>query len=234
MRAGSTELEPARALAPRAVRAGDLKAAAGRAFVRDNRGSEAATMPAPCATRSPRGESSDAMPPWERPRGSRSVKIGDMDYDKVLALFRALGAHEVEYVVVGAVALGLHGFVRATGDVDLFIRPSVENVDRLRSAPTSVWPDPAIGEIDAAGFAGEFGVVSYVPPAGELSVDLIARLEDALSFDDIEWRELDAGGGVVARVATPRMLYDMKRGTLRPQDAADAHVLREKFNLEDA
>jgi len=156
-----------------------------------------------------------------------------MDYDQVLQLFRALGARDVEYVVVGAVALGLHGIVRATQDVDLFIRPSAENVARLRLALADVWSDPAVGQIEATDLAGEFGVVSYAPPTGELTVDLIARLGDAFHFDDIEWQEVDAGG-IAVRVATPRMLLRMKRGTLRPQDAADVHALRERFAMEDA
>ena len=160
------------------------------------------------------------------------MKIGDMDYEQVLMLFRALRAREVEYVVVGAVALGLHGIVRATQDVDLFIRPSAENVARLRLALADVWNDPTVSEIEAADLAGEFGVVSYAPPTGELTVDLIARLGDAFTFDDIQSQELDAGGTVV-RVATPRMLLRMKRGTVRPQDAADVHALKERFAMED-
>ena len=161
------------------------------------------------------------------------MKIGDMDYEQVLQLFRALRAREVEYVVVGAVALGLHGIVRATQDVDLFIRPSVENVARLQLALADVWNDPAVSEIEATDLAGEFGVVSYAPPTGELTVDLIARLGDAFRFEDIEWQELDAGGTIV-RVATPQMLLRMKRDSARPQDAADVHALRERYSEEDA
>lgn len=160
------------------------------------------------------------------------MKIGDMDYDQVLQLFRALRLREVEYVIVGAIALGLHGIVRATQDVDLFVRPTAENVARLRDAIGDVWQDPAIAEIRADDLAGEFGVVCYVPPSGDLTIDVIARLGDAFAFEDIEWHEVDAGG-VMVRVATPQMLFRMKRDTIRPQDAADAAVLREKFDWED-
>jgi len=45
-----------------------------------------------------------------------------MDFDQVLALFKALREEGVEYVLVGAVALTVHGIVRATQDVDLFIK----------------------------------------------------------------------------------------------------------------
>jgi hypothetical protein len=156
-----------------------------------------------------------------------------MNLELLLRLLRALNEHRVEYVVVGAVALGFNGLARATEDLDLFVRPTPENIERLRQALSTVWSDPAIREIEASEMAGEFGVINYVPPTGDLSVDLISRLGGAFAFDDIEWHEVDAGEGVLARVATPRMLYRMKRDTIRPQDRADAHALRERFDLED-
>jgi hypothetical protein len=89
------------------------------------------------------------------------MKIGDMDYEEVLKLFRALVARNVEYVVVGAIALGLHGLIRATTDLDLFVRPTEDNVARLRDALYDVWHDPAISEISAAELAGEIPVIRY-------------------------------------------------------------------------
>ena len=59
-----------------------------------------------------------------------------MDFERFLDLVKALTREGVEYVLVGGVALNLHGIVRATEDVDLFIRPSEDNVDRLKRAPT--------------------------------------------------------------------------------------------------
>ena len=40
-------------------------------------------------------------------------------------------------------------------------------------------------------------------------------------------------GGVAVRIATQRMLYRMKRDTLRPIDRADAADLKAKFGIED-
>src|SRR6185503_90387 len=100
---------------------------------------------------------------------------------EVLKLFRALVARRVEYVIVGAIALGLHGLVRATTDLDLFVRPTEENVNRLREALFDVWQDPAISEISAAELAGEIPVVRY-SPTDDLTVDLIARLGEAFTF----------------------------------------------------
>ncbi len=37
----------------------------------------------------------------------------------------------------------------------------------------------------------------------------------------------------VKQVATPRMLYRMKRDTVRPQDRVDAQVLKQRFDLKE-
>ncbi len=42
-----------------------------------------------------------------------------------------LNLHEVEYMVVGAHALAFHGRPRHTGDLDIWIKPSFENAEKL-------------------------------------------------------------------------------------------------------
>ena len=155
-----------------------------------------------------------------------------MDFDKVLQLFRELHSHEVEYVLVGGVALSLLGLVRPTDDVDLFIRPTEENVARLKAALRAVWDDPAIEEIAAAELAGDMPVVRYGPPDDELmTVDVIARLGTAFRYEDIEFT-VQPHDGIPVRVATPRMLYRLKRDTIRSTDRGDAERLLEKFKFE--
>jgi hypothetical protein len=57
-----------------------------------------------------------------------------MDRDEILRVLRAFEASGLEYVLIGATAMGFHGLVRATEDLDLFIRATAENVERLRAA----------------------------------------------------------------------------------------------------
>ena len=65
-------------------------------------------------------------------------------------------------------------------------------------------------------------------------MDILTRLGEAFS-----WQDLVAGsdeiklGELVVRVASPRLLYHMKKDTVRPQDHADAARLRDTFDLED-
>jgi hypothetical protein len=47
---------------------------------------------------------------------------------------KSLNVRGVEYVVVGGYAVGFHGFVRATGDLDVFVGRSPENAEKLVGA----------------------------------------------------------------------------------------------------
>src|SRR6476619_1515044 len=54
-----------------------------------------------------------------------------MDRDEVFRVLRAFEAAGLEYVLIGAAAMGLHGVVRATEDLDLFIRATADHIERL-------------------------------------------------------------------------------------------------------
>lgn len=46
-------------------------------------------------------------------------------------MLSALSAEDAEFLVVGAYALASHGYVRATGDLDIWVRPCPENAERV-------------------------------------------------------------------------------------------------------
>jgi hypothetical protein len=152
-------------------------------------------------------------------------------FDRLTELLGALAAESVEYVLFGGQAVNLHGILRFTEDIDLFIRPTEENVERLRRALRRVWDDPAIAEIRADDLAGDYAVVRYGTPDG-FAIDLVARIGEMYAFADIESESLLVGG-VPVRVATPRMLYRMKKNTVRPLDHADAADLKAKFHIDE-
>jgi hypothetical protein len=53
------------------------------------------------------------------------------DFKDILLEFSAAG---VEYLLVGAYALAVHGVPRATGDIDLWVNPTPENAGRVYTA----------------------------------------------------------------------------------------------------
>lgn len=158
-----------------------------------------------------------------------------MDSDELLAVLRAFEAAGVDYVLVGATAMGFHGLTRATEDVDVIVRAAAENIDRIREALRAVYADdPTVDEIRTDDLLGEYPAVRYIPPTGNLYFDLMTRLGEMADFDSVE-AEVKEAGGVRVRVATPAALHRLKKGTLRAIDRQDAAALRELFDLpEDA
>jgi hypothetical protein len=156
-----------------------------------------------------------------------------VDRDELIRVLRAFEANGLEYVLIGATAMGFHGVVRATEDVDLFIRATAANVERLRTALQEAYAnDPHLDEISAADLLGDYPAVRYYPPTGDLYFDVLTRLGEAARFDTVD-REVKEIDGVHVSVATPAALYRLKRDTVRAKDRQDAAALRTRFNLGD-
>jgi hypothetical protein len=154
-----------------------------------------------------------------------------VEFERLHALLAALEREHVEYAIFGAIALNVHGLARFTEDLDLFIAPSAENIDRLKRALKSVHADPAIDEITAADLLGDYPAVQYLPSEGGFQIDILTRLGTAFAFADLETQRAPFGDLTVT-VVTPRTLYRMKRDTVRLKDRADAEMLKRRFDLE--
>jgi hypothetical protein len=152
--------------------------------------------------------------------------------EDALRVIQSLNEARVEYAVIGGVALNLHGLVRATEDLDLFVRPDPDNIRRLREALKAVWSDPEIDQITSDDLCGDYPAVRYGPPEGALYLDILTRLGEITAYSDLEIEEKQAAG-VKVRVATPRTLYRMKKDTVQPIDHSDAIALRTAFDLRD-
>jgi len=90
-----------------------------------------------------------------------------------------LNIHRVEYMVVGAHALAFHGRPRHTGDLDIWIKPSIANADKMISVLTDF------------GFASlgltkeDFLKENYVTQLGypPLRIDILNTIS-GVNFDD--------------------------------------------------
>lgn len=106
-----------------------------------------------------------------RRRGSpKHDSLSDLDdiFDQCLQVIASLEAADVDYAIIGGVAMNLHGFVRGTEDLYLMVRPDPDNIRRLREALRAVWDDPDIDQITAEDLCGEYPAVRYGPPVGPL------------------------------------------------------------------
>ena len=106
-----------------------------------------------------------------------------MDHDELLRILRAFEDQSLEYILIGATAMGFHGLVRATEDVDLLIRPTPANVERLRRALQAVYSgDPKVEDIRTEDLLGDYPAVRYYPENGELFFDILTCLNSQITI----------------------------------------------------
>jgi hypothetical protein len=155
-----------------------------------------------------------------------------MTFEEAKEILAALEREGVRYVLVGSMAMAAQGLVRATRDIDFFVSPDPENVERLKRALVFLFSDPKVDEITAEDFGGDYPAIEYVPPHGRYSMGILARLGEAFRYEDLESEEMLVDG-IRVQVATPRMLWRMKKDTVRPRDRVDAEAIRREFDLEE-
>jgi Nucleotidyl transferase AbiEii toxin, Type IV TA system len=155
-----------------------------------------------------------------------------MDFDVLKRVLAALEARGVHYAIFGAVALNLHGLARSTEDLDLFVEPEPSNIERLRQALHDVIDDPDIDGITAADLLGNYPAVQYFPPGGAFHIDILTKIGVVFRFSDLETERV-AYEDITVTAVTPRMLYRMKRDTVRPKDRADAAPIRQRFDFDE-
>lgn len=155
-----------------------------------------------------------------------------MEFDPARRVLEALEQAGVDYAVFGGIAVNIHGLARATQDLDVFVAPEAANIERLKQALRAVFDDPEIEEIHADDLLGDYPAVQYVPPSGDFHLDILTRLGEMFRFETLEVQRLPFEG-LLVNVVTPRMLYRMKKDTVRPKDRIDAAELRRRFGLED-
>ena len=138
-------------------------------------------------------------------------------------LLAAFNAHGVEYLVVGAHALAAHGHVRATKDLDVWVRPDRANAKNVLHALSDFGaPLSDLTEDDLIRKGTIFQV--GLPP---LRIDIITAI-DGVEFAEA-WPDRLAieFGGVPAFVISRQHLITNKRTSARLQDLADVEQLQQ-------
>ncbi|MFH1452869.1 MAG: hypothetical protein ABIH00_02660 [Armatimonadota bacterium] len=154
-----------------------------------------------------------------------------MNLTKSLELIHQLNNNNVDYIIVGGIALLLHGVVRATEYIDIFIKPTADNIVKTKKALKSVWDDSSIEEISETDLLGDYPALRYGPPDDSISVDILTKLGEAVTFNDLEVETIDIEG-IKIKVATVKTLIDMKKDTVRLRDKADVEALRNLYGKE--
>ena len=149
------------------------------------------------------------------------------DFRDILSAFIE---EQVDFVVVGAYALAAHGLPRATGDIDLWVRPSADNSRRIWKALES-FGAPMKG-LQQEDFEQEDLIVQI--GRAPRRIDVITSVS-ALEYDSAwENREVVEIEGLTISVLGRDDLIKNKKAVGRAQDIADVNRLESQDKEEDS
>lgn len=145
-------------------------------------------------------------------------------------MLASLHEHDVRFIVIGGVAVGAHGYVRGTEDLDLVPDPDPDNLERLTVALDdldSTLPTADDRPFDPAAHAGVIkrgGNVTADTRFGGL--DVVQRARGVPSYTQLAADAVDSELlGVPVRVCSLARLRSMKEAQGRAQDQADLENL---------
>ena len=132
-------------------------------------------------------------------------------------MLSVFSGHKAEFLLVGAYAVAVHGYPRATGDMDLYVRPTPENAHRVFAALQEFGaPLEAVSESDFA----TPGVIYQIGRAPN-RIDLITSIAGVTWNDAWEGRYIQSVDGLSIPVIGRDALCRNKRAAGRPKDLAD-------------
>ncbi|HEY2052603.1 MAG TPA: hypothetical protein VGH14_01560 [Solirubrobacterales bacterium] len=158
--------------------------------------------------------------------------MADLDFPGIL---RELTEAGVDFFLIGGIAVGYHGYVRATKDVDVVPSPEASNLARLATA---------LSRLDAVvDGAEEFSPDELPDPLDPVALGTggnwvlttrLGRLDIMQWIGDIGlWAEMsrdaipDEIAGITIKVVNYQDLVRLKELAGRPEDLADLERLRE-------
>lgn len=142
----------------------------------------------------------------------------NQDYKDIL---QSLSDLDAQFIIVGAYALAVHGFPRATGDIDIFVKASSENSKKVFQALKSF--GAPTHEIDETSF-NEAGIIFQIGVIPQ-RIDIITTI-DGVEFDEA-WtnRKIIELEGIKISVLSKKDMLKNKKATDRDKDRTDIKIL---------
>lgn len=136
-------------------------------------------------------------------------------------LLRTFVAEKVDFLLIGAHALALHGLPRFSEDIDIWTRATPKNAQRVYDA-LATFGAPMI-DVAAEDFARPD--VVYQIGIAPIRIDILTDIS-GVSFDDAWARRMETTiDGIPVCVIGRDDLIANKRATGRPKDLLDAEAL---------
>lgn len=141
--------------------------------------------------------------------------------DNMRRVLEAFNQHEVQYLLVGGLAVLVYGYGRTTHDLDLWVAPTIENGRRVLAAAEAA----GHGVADLRGYDFQ-KALNFHLGVGSSYVDVLTQVKE-VSFAEAK---AEAVLVTIEDVEVPCIHFNhlirIKEATGRPQDVADAAQLR--------
>ena len=135
------------------------------------------------------------------------------------SLLKSLKGHKVQFVIIGATAFPVHGYSRATLDIDIFIRPVILNAEKTLSALKDFGYDVSDIAVDEL-LTKKILIRQYL-----VETDIHPYVK-GVSFDTVWGNKVKAKfGETFVWFASLDDLIKMKRAAGRPKDREDLKYL---------
>jgi len=145
------------------------------------------------------------------------------DYKEMLQL---LSEEQVDFMIVGAYALGTHGYPRATGDIDIWVKPNDINSRKLYKALArfgALLDQIKIDDFSTEGIIFQIGVIPR-------RIDIITKIDGVTYEEADEDKIIVEIEGLKIPVISLDKLIKNKMSTGREKDELDIKTLRKMKN----
>jgi predicted nucleotidyltransferase len=143
------------------------------------------------------------------------------DYKEMLQL---LLEEQVDFIIVGAYALGAHGYPRATGDIDIWVKPNNNNSRKLYKTLARFGAPLEQIEIDDFSMEGIILQIGLIPRR----IDIITKI-DGVTYEEADEDKITVEvEGLMLPVISLEKLIKNKMATGREKDELDIKTLKKK------
>ena len=149
--------------------------------------------------------------------------VNNLFNEDFVEFIKAFNKTKVEYLLVGGYSVIIHGYNRATGDMDLWVRRSADNYKKIVKA-FSIFRMPLF-DMTADAFLNEHGNNVYTFGRKPVAIDIMTSCK-GLDFDDTfksaKWIEFE---GLQINVINLDNLIQAKKASGRHKDLDDIEKL---------
>jgi predicted nucleotidyltransferase len=139
--------------------------------------------------------------------------------DDLKLLLRSLNEHGVDYLLIGGYALAAHGYQRATTDIDVLVRATVESGRRVKDA-LMILPDRAAKDLEPGWFeegenirVADAFVVDIMLNAIGQTLDTLRRYAETIDLEGVAVKTVNLEGLLLTKQS------------MRDKDVADRAVI---------